>query len=81
MMKPYPGYPNYKTVDKIGGYHRTCVVIELLSLEQLDNCELASIKEQLELALSKLSKANVEKTDVILPDRFDRILSNGLKLS
>ena len=80
-MKPYPGYPNYKTVDKIGGYHRTCVVIELLSLERLNNCELASIKEQLELVLSKLSKSNIEKTDVVLPDRFDHVLNNSLKLS
>lgn len=84
MEKPYPGFPpNYRSVQQTGGYSRTCVIIELLSLEQLSGSELAMVQEQLEATVARLQRglANVEKTDVVLPDRFDPILREGLRLS
>ena len=82
--KPYPGFPpSYEVVDENGGYKRTCFVIEFLSLGQLDNIQTAMIQEQLEAITQKISQniTCIEKTDVVLPDRFDRILCQGLRIS
>lgn len=82
--KPYPGYPpNYKTVDETGGFKRTCVVLEFLSLGPLESTQLALIQEQLEALTERLQKqvVNIEGKDVILPDRFDPVLKQGLRLS
>ncbi len=85
MKKPYPGYPpNYKVVDETGGYVRTCVVIEMLSLGGLDAVQTALVQEQLEAAVAKLKtqlRATVEAAQVVTPDRFDPILRAGLRLS
>jgi len=80
---PYPGYPpNYRNVDKTGGFVRTCVVVEFLSHSPLTNAEQAMIQEQLELALVRLrtNLATLEKSQVVLPDRFDTQLRTGLRL-
>ena len=82
--KPYPGIPpNYKIVDENGGYKRTCFVLELLSLGQLDNVQMAMVQEQLEATVQKIAQniTCIEKTDVVPPDRFDRILCDGLRIS
>lgn len=84
MSKPYPGYPpSYNSVQQTGGFARTCVVIEFLTLGQLSSSELAIIQEQLEATVSKLRSnlVNVERTDVVLPDRFDPVLREGLRLN
>jgi hypothetical protein len=81
---PYPGYPpNYTRVDETGGFTRTCIVIESLSLGPLDNTQKALIQEQLEALMDKLSRQVpiIERTDVVFPDRFDPILRKGLRLS
>lgn len=82
--KPYPGYPpSYRVVDNTGGYTRTCLVIELLSLGALDSAQLALLQEQLEATVEKVKKqlAVVEVSQVVLPDRFDPVLREGLRLS
>ncbi len=82
--KQYPGYPpSYKLVEKTGGYYRTCIVIDLLSLSKLHSSELAVIQEQLEAVMSRLCKTmpNIERSDVVLQNRFDRNLRDGLRLS
>lgn len=82
MKAPYPGMaPSYKSVHKTGGYNRTCLVIELLSLGGLDSAQIAYVQEQLEAAVQKILPAVVEKSQVVTPDRFDPILRDGLRLS
>ena len=84
MKKPYPGYPpNYKIVDETGGFKRTCIVVELLSLGALSGAQLALAQEQLEATVERLKRslAIVERSDVVLPDRFDPLLKAGLRLS
>ncbi len=83
LDKPYPGYPpNYKLVDKLGGFHRNCLVIEILSLDSLDNCSIALIKEQVEATLARLSVSiGIEKAEVVSKERFDQSLKDGLRLS
>lgn len=78
---PYPPYPpSYQKVHHTGGYSRTCLVVELLALEDLDGAQLAYIQEQLEATLSRLLPAVLEKSQVVTPDRFDRPLCDGLRL-
>lgn len=79
---PYPGYPPAcRTVNKTGGYDRTCLVVEILSDGGLGAAQLAHIQEQIEALLSRMLPATVEKTQVVLPDRFDPILKEGLRIS
>ena len=81
---PYPGYPpSFKIVDKTGDYHRTCIVIEFLNHKQLDNMELALIQEKLEAYAQRLMQSIVtlESVKVVLPDQFDPLLLQGLRLS
>lgn len=82
--KPYPGYPpSYRTVDNTGGYTRTCLVVELLSLGALDQTQMALVQEQLEATVERLRRqlAVVEVSQVVTPDRFDPVLREGLRLS
>jgi hypothetical protein len=83
MNKPYPGYqPNYKQVTSVGGYHRNCLVLDVLSLDSLDDAEIAMIEEQLSALTGKLAKSmpNIHKIEVITPSRFDKIVRDGLRL-
>ena len=82
--RPYPGYaPNYRHVDKLGGFHRSCFVIDILSLDNLSPVQLAMIQEQIEASLSAISKnmRDIERVEVVAPDRFDKLLKDGLRLS
>ena len=84
MKKPYPGFPpNYQTVDETGGYKRTCIILEFLSLGPLEPVALAMVQEQLEALSERLQRQipYIEGTDIVLPDRFDPILREGLRLS
>ena len=82
--KPYPGYaPSYRYVDKLGGFHRSCFIIDILSLEDLNPAQLAIIQEQIEASVSTISKNmhDIERAEVVAPDRFDTLLKDGLRLS
>lgn len=82
-MTPYPGYPpSFTVVKRIGGFDRYCLVIELLSLGELSPIQIAMVKEQLEATLEKLrlSMAVIEKSQVVVPDRFDTLVRQGLRL-
>ena len=84
MNKPYPGFPpNYTNVSETGGFTRTCFVLEFLSLGHLEPAQQAIIEEQVSALTAKLASglANVEKAEFITPDRFDRKLLDGLRLS
>ena len=84
MSNPYPGYPpNYTTVDHTGGFARTCFVLEFLSLGHLEPTQRAMVEEQMSALAEKLANGmvTVERVDFITPDRFDRKLSDGLRLS
>ena len=81
MGNPYPGYPpSFKVISKVGDYSRTCLVIELLSLGEIDNTQLAYIKERLEATIHNLRLGNIEKFEIALPDQFDRVVRDGLRL-
>ena len=83
MGLPYPGYPpNYTQLHIVGGYVRSCFVIELLTLGELSDVELALVKEHMEAAVESLQKrlVNIERTDVVDQSRFDRQLRSGLRL-
>lgn len=82
--RPYPGYaPNYRHVDKLGGFHRSCFIIDILSLDNLSPAQLAMIQEQIEAAMSTIASnmRDIEKAEVVTPDRFDKLLKDGLRLS
>lgn len=80
-MNNYPNFPpNYKSVTIHGGLHRTCIVIDILSLNTLSQGELAVIQERVEAAIENIRNHNIEKTDVVLPNRFDPIVKEGLRL-
>ena len=79
----YPGFaPNFKIVEKTGGYTRNCIVIELQTIGGLDKMQLALIQEQLEMTIDKIKRQIpvIENTHVILQDKFDSILCDGLRL-
>jgi hypothetical protein len=81
--KPYPGYPpNYRHIEKVGGLSRRCMIIELLTLDQLSPQEEAQIFEALELAITNTIKKhqNVEKLKLVSQDSFDTMLLEGLRL-
>lgn len=84
MKKPYPGFsPSYTRVDETAGLTRTCFVLEFLSLGGLEPAQQAMVDEQFSALADKLAKAlvNVERAEFVTPDRFDRKLSDGLRLS
>lgn len=81
--KPYPGFsPNFLKVGEIGGLKRTCFVLEVLSTETLGATQTAMIEEQISATADRLvgSMPNVEKVEFVTPDRFDRVLIDGLRL-
>ncbi len=81
--KPYPGFPpSYKTVEETGGYKRNIIVLEFLSMGPLDSASFAMVQEQLEALVERLQHQipYIEGTDVVLPDRFDPVLRDGLRL-
>ncbi len=83
MSKPYPGYPpSYRVVPKIGSYARQCFVIELLSIDGLDNTQTAQIQEKLEALVADIQARIpiIEATDVVAQSRFDPVLRHGLRL-
>lgn len=83
MQKPYPGLaPNIKSVTTTGGYHRDCMVIDILSLSALQPTEVAMIEEQMSAHLAKLVKIipNIHKCELVTSGRFDKMLAQGLRL-
>lgn len=81
--KPYPGFPpNYREVEDTGGYRRTCFVVEFMSLGPLEPAQIAMIDEQMAALVDKLRQGivTVEKAQFVTPDRFDRVLCDGLRL-
>lgn len=83
MSAPYPGFPpNYAKVQQTGGLTRRCFVVEIRSLGELDNVQLALVRGALEMAADNLKRrvAIIEKVDVATHDRFDTILSQALRL-
>jgi hypothetical protein len=81
--KPYPGVnPSIKTISKMGGLHRSCFVIDVLSGEKLSNTQQAVVEEHLQAHLNKIVNLMpaVEKAEVIHPERFDPLVLEGLRL-
>lgn len=79
---PYPGYPpSFEFVDKIGGYNRDVLVIELLKEIPITNVDLAYLKEQIEALLQKAASDNkiISKSGVYTSDTFDTDLRKALR--
>lgn len=83
MKKPYPGFaPNIKSVIETAGYKRSCMVVDILSLHALEPAEIAMLEEHLSAFLDKLTRIipNIHRCELVTPDRFDKILTDGLRL-
>jgi len=83
MNTPYPDFPpNYIKVQQTGGLTRRCFVVEIRSLGELDNVQLALVKESLEAIVDSLKRkvAIIEKVDVATHNRFDTLLLQALRL-
>jgi hypothetical protein len=83
MSRPYPEYPpQYRQVTKVGDYDRTCMVLEILSLGELSQAQLAQIREQVELSIRKIPGVGsvVEGLQMVGPERFDPQLATALRL-
>lgn len=71
-------YPPNNT--RPNGYHRNCVIVEILSDQKLSNAEYSMICEQIEAKIDNLDMHKVRNVDVVLPHRFDQALKDSLKL-
>jgi hypothetical protein len=81
--EPYPGIsPLYKVVSHTAGFSRTCLVIELLSVGGLSEEQLSFIRDQVDGFMERLgsSLAELEKSKTIIPQQFDTLLRQGLRL-
>jgi len=84
MSTPYPGFdPRYKVVKRTAGYERDCMVLDILSLDTLNNAERSVIQEQLSgFVLSLIKKMpNLHRCELVTSDRFDKMLAQGLRLA
>jgi hypothetical protein len=76
---PYPPYPpNIAVVDKVGGFRRTCLVIDLCTTESLAPAEIAQIEDQIGLALAKINA--IYHSDIVNSSRFTKPLRTALQL-
>lgn len=76
---PYPPYPpNVEIVTTIGGYSRTCLVVDLCTPEPLTKAQIAQIEDQIGLTLEKSNLTG--RSDVVGPDRFIVPLRSALRL-
>lgn len=79
---PYPGYPpSYGIVDKVGGYNRDVLVIELLKEGPITNVDQSYLKEQIEALLYKIAseKKVIDKSAIYTSDTFDTELRKSLR--
>lgn len=69
-------------VTKVGGFDRTCLVIDLCTHKPLTLIEIAQIEDKLSMVLSTdiLKHNNIAKVDIIGPNRFNLPLRNALRL-
>ena len=76
---PYPPFsPHLKTVEIVGDYNRTCLVLELCTLRPLGTVKLAQIEDAIAMTLSKF--VEIGKADVVHAHRFTAPLSTALHL-
>jgi hypothetical protein len=76
---PYPPYPpNVPVVEETGGFNRTCLVIDLCTVERLTSAQLAQIEDQVGLVLDRIK--DIYKADVVRADRFIPSLKAALRL-
>lgn len=76
---PYPSYaPILKKVPTVGGFDRTCIIIELCTSGPLSAVRIAQIEDQIGLTLSKFN--DIYKSDVVGPHRFTTQLKAALRL-
>jgi hypothetical protein len=76
---PYPPYPpNIAIVDKVGGFKRTCIVIDLCTSEPLTSAEIAQIEDQIGLTLAKIKA--IYRLDIANSSRFTKPLRIALQL-
>jgi len=76
---PYPPFPpNIAVVDRVGGFKRTCLVIDICTQEPLTPSEIAQIEDQLGLALAKIKV--IHRSDIANSSRFTKPLRVALQL-
>lgn len=77
-LPPYPGYQPNQLATKVGGLHRSIVLLEIFTEHEPDALEFAKLDEQLGLLLEK--QPWVEKSQVVGQGRFTVRLSRALNL-
>jgi len=76
---PYPPYPpNIPVVNNVGGFRRTCLVIDLCTAEPLTPVEVAQIEDQIGLVLAKIKV--IHRSDIANSSRFTKPLRVALQL-
>lgn len=65
-------------VTKVGGFDRTCLVVDLYTAEPLTSAQIALIEDQIGLVLSKMQI--IYRSDVVGPNRFITPLKAALRL-
>ncbi len=75
--RPYPEVgPEYRQILTVGGLHRTCLVVELLTADKPSATQLAQLVERLETTASAVLPGRV---DVVREARFDTALRQALR--
>lgn len=81
-LPPYPGFsPSFTVVDTVDGCFRECIVLDILTELPISKPELAHITEMIEAYVHSLHISNISGCQVVTKERFDPLLSNGLRLS
>ena len=78
-MLPYPNYPtSYTKIEKVGGYDRTCYVLELFTLGAMDPIRRANMEDAIQMTINRFKE--VEKHEIIKSDRFDHVLRKAMRI-
>jgi hypothetical protein len=76
---PYPPYPpNLTKVVKVGGFNRTCFVVDICTEEPLTSAQLVQLEDQIALTVERFRF--VYKSDIVGPNRFITPLRAALRL-
>lgn len=82
-LPPYPNFPpNFKEARFHKGLVRECLIIEFRSSTPLNRVHVRLMKEKLEAVLDNYIKTipNLEEVELVDQERFDIMLSEGLRL-
>jgi hypothetical protein len=65
-------------VTTVGGFSRTCLVVDIYTIDPMTPIQLAQLEDQIGLVVAKFQA--IEQADVVGPTRFITPLKNALRL-